>query len=80
MIKRILKYWLKRKMRKRFDESAHNFEEAYKWVSDSPVREWKIKIRCVSQHWCSTTYPNQDLPIIKIDLQRAIRMFYALKK
>ncbi len=80
MIKGILKYWLKRKMRKRFDESAQNFDEAYKWVADSPIREWETKIRCISQFWSRTTYPNCDLPITEINLQRAIRMFNALNK
>lgn len=75
MIKRILKLWLKRKMRKKFDESAIHFNEAFEWVSDSPMREWKTKIGCISQCWSRTTTPNLGLPITKIDLQRAIRMF-----
>ncbi|GEM_PF-6593781 len=79
MIKRILKLWLKRKMRKRFGESALHFNEAFEWVSDSPMREWKTKIGCISQCWSRTTYPNRDLPIIEINLQRAIRMFGTFK-
>ena len=80
MIKRLFRKWLRFHLCKKFGEHTQNFEQAYNWVYYSPMKEWKTRIRCVSQCWSQTTTPTIVGPITKIDMNRAVELFYAIKE
>lgn len=71
---------LREMMAYKFGESAQNFEDAFNWVYYSPIKEWKERIHCVSQCWSQTTAPAITKPITKIDMDRAVKLFYAFKE
>lgn len=46
MIKRLFRTWLRVQLYKKIGESI-NFEEAFLWIYNTPIFEWKLRIYCV---------------------------------
>lgn len=46
MIKRLLRTWLRVQLHSRIGE-AINFEEAFLWIYNSPIHEWKLRLYCI---------------------------------
>lgn len=69
-------------MAKKFGESSRQFEEAFMWVYNSPIREWSLKLHCLSAKWYSQIVCDsgkcKETKVIRLD--RAKDLFLSLKK
>nr|CAI9751200.1 hypothetical protein WMHIBSEC_WMHIBSEC_CDS_0024 [Caudoviricetes sp.]CAI9751706.1 hypothetical protein AZFZUZMX_AZFZUZMX_CDS_0024 [Caudoviricetes sp.] len=81
-MKRLLKKILRKRMAKKFGESSRQFEKSFMWVYNSPIREWSLKLHCLSTQWYSQILCDRgkyiETKVILLD--RAKKLFLSLKK